>query len=63
MVHSTDNKGVCMTHEITSPKNKPSDLSRQQWLGKTKPKQVQIDQKCIQKLLKCFIKQKFLLTD
>ena len=53
VVHSRDNQEVGVAHEVKSPKNKPQFFQMtmgQYWLGKTKPKQAQIDHKYFQKV-------------
>ena len=42
ILYSRDHKGVGVAHKITSPENQPQFslmMTRQYWLGKTKPKQ------------------------
>ena len=41
-VHSRDNEGIGMAHEVKSPKNQPQfsqTTMGKYWLGTTKPKQ------------------------
>ena len=42
VLYSRDHKGLGMAHEKASPENQPQfslTMTRQYWLGKTKPKQ------------------------
>ena len=57
VLYSRNHKGVGVAHKKTSPKNQPQFIlttMRQYWLGKTKPKQVDLSQLCFENCLVCF---------